>query len=477
MRLGGEKLPQGKTESLTIGILRRETMEEKSAEAFTPEEKARAEELFQQQKDANNRKTDRMFSYLLGAQWIVAILVALVLSPYSWEGKEKVFHLHLYLAIFMGGGITILPILLAKLRPGWVVTRHVIATSQMLFSALFIHLSGGRIETHFHVFGSLAFLAFYLDWPVLVNASLVVAIDHFFRGLLYPESVYGIVNPEWWRFLEHAGWVVFEDIILFWSCINGVNTMRETAWSHMKLEAIDRMKEVNEMKNDLIAVVSHQLKTPVGEINGYIENLLDGIAGELTPKQKEYLSDMREISIENFRLISDLLSVSKIERGVLSVDLKPVSLNGLVEMAIRDYEQPVRQKGLTLVVQKAKEDFVVYADKEKTVETLRNLVNNAVKCTDQGSITISVKSEGEKGLVEVRDTGIGMTPETIDRLFAKTRVLGKESSRSGAGLGLFIAKSFMNLQNGDITVSSQLGKGSCFSLSIPGFQGLEGAAI
>jgi signal transduction histidine kinase len=451
-------------------------METKQAESLTPEEKERVEQLFQQQKDANNRKTDTMFTYLLAAQWIVAIFVASVISPYSWEGKEKVFHLHFYLAVFMGGGITLFPILLAKLRPGWVVTRHVIAISQMLFSALFIHLSGGRIETHFHVFGSLAFLAFYLDWPVLLNATLVVVVDHFFRGLLYPESVYGIVNPEWWRFLEHAGWVAFEDIILVWSCVSGVNTMRETALSHMKLEAIDRMKEVNEMKNDLIAVVSHQLKTPVGEINGYIENLLEGVAGPLNSKQMEYLKDMREISVENFRLISDLLSVSKIERGVLSVDLKPVSLNDLVEMAIRDYEQPLRQKGLTLVVEKAQKDFVVYADREKTVETLRNLVNNAVKCTDQGSITISVKQEGEKGLVEVCDTGIGMSPETMGRLFAKTRVLGKESIRSGAGLGLFIAKSFMNLQNGDITVSSQLGKGSCFSLSIPGFKGLEGAA-
>jgi len=308
----------------------------------------------------------------------------------------------------------------------------------------------------------------------LVNATLVVAIDHFFRGLLYPESVYGIVNPEWWRFLEHAGWVAFEDIILVWSCVTGVKAMRETALSHMKLEAIDRLKEVNEMKNDLIAVVSHQLKTPVGEINGYIENLLEGVAGDLTPKQAEYLRDMREISVENFRLISDLLSVSKIERGVLSVDLRPVSLNQLVEMAIRDYEQPVRQKGLTLVVAKAKEDFLVQADKEKTVETLRNLVNNAVKCTDQGSITILVKEEGTKGLVEVRDTGIGMSPETMGRLFTKTRVLGRESGRSGAGLGLFIAKSFMNLQNGDITVTSELGQGTCFSLSIPRISELEG---
>jgi hypothetical protein len=79
----------------------------------------------------------------------------------------------------------------------------------MLISALLIHLSGGRIETHFQIFGALAILAFYLDWGVLVTAALTAALDHFVRGLVWPESVYGVANPEWWRFLEHAFWVVY----------------------------------------------------------------------------------------------------------------------------------------------------------------------------------------------------------------------------------------------------------------------------
>jgi two-component system phosphate regulon sensor histidine kinase PhoR len=159
------------------------------------------------------------------------------------------------------------------------------------------------------------------------------------------------------------------------------------------------------------------------------------------------------------------------------VDLKPVSLNEMVEMAIRDYDQPVRQKGLTLILQPAPKDFIAYADKEKTVETLRNVINNAVKCTDQGSITISVKNEGDRGVIEVRDTGIGMSSETLARLFTKARVMGKEAGRAGAGLGLFIAKSFMTLQNGDITVTSQLGEGTCFYLWVPANRQMEGAAL
>ncbi len=137
------------------------------------------------------------------------------------------------------------------------VTRHVIATSQMLWSALFIHLSGGRIETHFHVFGSLAFLAFYFDWPVLVNATLVVVADHLLRGFLYPESVYGIVNPEWWRFLEHAGWVVFEDVILFWSCFNGVKNMKEVALRQVEVEGL---LESNQLKTAALEMTLAELQ-------------------------------------------------------------------------------------------------------------------------------------------------------------------------------------------------------------------------
>jgi signal transduction histidine kinase len=458
-------------------LKQKEPFEDLSAAGLTPEEITRAGRLYQETREIHYRKTDRMFSYLLAAEWIAGILVALWLSPYAWDGKQKVFHIHLYLAVLMGGGITLFPIFLARLRPGWVVTRHVIAVSQMLWSALFIHLTGGRIETHFHVFVSLAFLAFYLDWPVLITATGVAAADHFFRGLYYPESVYGILNPEWWRFLEHAFWMLFEDSVLVWSCVTGVRALRATSIRQVKLEAVGKLRELNEMKNDLIAVVSHQLKTPVAEINGYVENLLEGLAGPLTARQVEYLRDMREIGKENFRLISDLLSVSKIERGVLAVDLKPVSLNHLVEMAIRDYDQPMLQKGLTLVLEPALKDVMALADMGKTVETLRNVINNAVKCTDRGSITISVKSEGGQGLIEVRDTGIGMSGETLGRLFTKARVMGKEAGRAGAGLGLFIAKSFMNLQNGDITVTSELGIGTCFCLSLPASREIKGAAL
>ncbi len=230
---------------------------------------------------------------------------------------------------------------------------------------------------------------------------------------------------------------------------------------------ITERKQIDDMKRDLISVVSHQLKTPVAEINGYLDNLLEGLAGDLTEKQREYLADMREIGAENYRLISDLLNMSKIERGVITVDPEPVPLSEILELALRDYEDTIRKKGLKLEVKNAQNLVDVLADKDKTVETIRNIVNNAVKCTDKGGITLQVHAEDGFSLVEIRDTGIGMGPETLAKLFTRERVMGQEAARAGAGLGLYIAKSFMKLQNGDITVKSEKGKGTSFFVKIP----------
>src|SRR5262249_47138837 len=129
------------------------------------------------------------------------------------------------------------------LRPGRASTRHIVATGQVLMSALLIHLSGGRIETHFHVFGSLAFLAFYRDWTVFVPATAVVAADHFLRGLYWPESVYGVLTAGSWRWLEHAAWVLFEDTFLINSCFQSLREMRDIARQRAELELANERTE------------------------------------------------------------------------------------------------------------------------------------------------------------------------------------------------------------------------------------------
>jgi signal transduction histidine kinase len=210
--------------------------------------------------------TDMVFFWLFLIQWAAAITLAVCISPYAWAGSTRSWHLHLQIAVFGGLALNALPITLIILRPGAPTTRHVVAITQMLWSAIFVHLTGGRIETHFHIFGSLAFLSFYRDPRVLLTATGIVALDHLLLGFFWPESVYGIANPEWWRFLEHAAWVIFEDTVLWVGCRRTLFEMRVSAQREATLE--DSMQNIEEQVTQRTA----ELKTAADRYRNVLEN-------------------------------------------------------------------------------------------------------------------------------------------------------------------------------------------------------------
>jgi hypothetical protein len=196
----------------------------------------RAAILLAKQKNKIFRETDRLFAVLMPLQYISGIIIALVFFPKTWTGNEMAIHPHVFTACILGALISGPPVFLALTRPGEKITRWVIACCQMLTSALLIHLTNGRTETHFHIFGSLALIAMYRDWKVMIPATLIVTLDHFLRGIYFPESVYGIVAASSWRTLEHAAWVVFEDIFLIRACFMSVSEMKKIALNQAQFE-------------------------------------------------------------------------------------------------------------------------------------------------------------------------------------------------------------------------------------------------
>ncbi|NND97691.1 MAG: PAS domain S-box protein, partial [Pirellulaceae bacterium] len=202
------------------------------------------EKLFAEQRKRLHRQTHHVFVLLMSLQWVVGVGMALFISPNTWIGDQSQVHVHVWAAVILGGLLSSLPVCLALRAPDSPMTHHVMAVSQMLWSALLIHLCGGRIETHFHVFGSLAFLAFYRDWRVLVTASVVITADHMMRGLFWPQSAFGVVADNSYRWLEHAGWVVFEDVFLIVSCVRGTNEMREICRRQSQVELTNRRVEL-----------------------------------------------------------------------------------------------------------------------------------------------------------------------------------------------------------------------------------------
>lgn len=200
----------------------------------------KADDVFSCETKRIRAEVSRLFVGLLSLQWIASIGLALFVSPQTWAGSSASPHPHVFAAIVVGGLITVFPVVLGIRRPEHPATPFVLASAQTCWSGLLIHLCGGRIEAHFHVFGSLAFIAFYRDWRVLIPATVVVAADHFVRGLVWPESVYGITNPEWWRTLEHAVWVVFIDVFLIKNCMDAQRALRERADHDATLQEAER---------------------------------------------------------------------------------------------------------------------------------------------------------------------------------------------------------------------------------------------
>ncbi|MBP7862552.1 PAS domain S-box protein [bacterium] len=204
----------------------------------------KAQKIYKEQLEKIFCQADVLFGGLLITEWFAGILLSMLWTPRVWNGAISNVHLHVYLAVWLGLATLSLPMFFIIKLPGRPITRHVVAIAQMIMTAFLIHLTGGRIETHFLVFATLAFLTFYRDWKVLVTATIVVFIDHIFRGIYFPFSIYGESTPQTWRFLEHGFWVTFGDLFFVNWCVTTRKEMWEMAKKHARMENTNEIIEL-----------------------------------------------------------------------------------------------------------------------------------------------------------------------------------------------------------------------------------------
>jgi signal transduction histidine kinase/signal transduction protein with GAF and PtsI domain len=231
-----------------------------------------------------------------------------------------------------------------------------------------------------------------------------------------------------------------------------------------------QLEVANKHKSDFLANMSHELRTPLNAIIGFSEVLSDRMFGEVNEKQAEYLKDIHESGRHLLSLINDILDLSKIEAGRMELELSSFDLPGAVSNAMTLVRERAQRHGIQLGLDMDPRLGELQADERKVKQILLNLLSNAVKFTpDGGKVDVCTRKTDGKIEIAVRDTGIGIAPEDYAAVFEEFKQVGRDYTRKaeGTGLGLALTKRLVELHGGEISLESEPGKGSTFTVKLP----------
>lgn len=232
---------------------------------------------------------------------------------------------------------------------------------------------------------------------------------------------------------------------------------------------VSQDKAIEARNKEFIYTTTHELRTPITAIKGYLSMILNGDAGEINPRQKLYFDRVYKSTDKLIVLVEDLLKTAKIEENKMVFNKTPFSSKDLITDVISDFKQKAADKNIGLKMTTTSRDVKLLGDYDKTKQALSNLVDNAIKYTSNGDIIVKNKISKKFGAIVVEDTGVGIPKKDRVAIFNKFyRVQNSESIKAGGtGLGLFIVKNLIEKQGGKIEVASKLGKGSSISIMLP----------
>ncbi len=237
-------------------------------------------------------------------------------------------------------------------------------------------------------------------------------------------------------------------------------------------EVNEKLKILDRAKSEFLSIASHQLRTPLSAIKGYLSMILEGSYGKVSKKVKKPIANVFKASNQLNQLVNTLLNVSRIESGKIKLETKKIRLKEIIAPIVEEFMLTAKEKGLYLKLSMPASLPLMSLDKQKINQVIMNIIDNAIKYTETGGITIkTTESKNKKKiLIQISDTGLGMDKKQSKQIFEKFErgSAGKTSWASGAGLGLFIARKFTELHHGKIWAESKgVNKGSAFYIELP----------
>ncbi|MDO8602610.1 MAG: ATP-binding protein [Candidatus Omnitrophota bacterium] len=303
-----------------------------------------------------------------------------------------------------------------------------------------------------------------LSGPVIMTAGVR---DKEFASQAMREGAYDYVIREK-GFEEGLPVVVYNAMAAFHAVKERERLQKEIAAKKVELEAANtKLQQLDKLKSGFVANVAHEFRTPLTVIKGNIDLVSKGGLGGVTPAQKEMLDGAINIVNRLARLVNDLLDISKIESGKMELRKEPVEINKIIEENLAIFDKIIKDKKQKILKGLAGNMPKISADKDKATQLFINLLSNAIKYTpESGTITIRTVNLETEIMVEIADTGEGLSQDSLDKVFDKfIRVTAEK--KEGTGLGLPIAKDIVILHKGRIWVKSELGKGSQFYFTLP----------
>jgi signal transduction histidine kinase len=225
----------------------------------------------------------------------------------------------------------------------------------------------------------------------------------------------------------------------------------------------------SETKSDFLAVMSHELRTPLNAIIGYSDLLLMGVPNGVPEAAHRQIQRIRSASTSLLHLVEEVLSFSRIEAGKEDIRISPVEIGAVLRECVAMIEPLAAEKGLEVNIEQPATPLKVVSDERKIRQVLTNLLSNAVKFTESGSIVVTAHQQTGEVHIEVRDTGIGISPENLERIFDPFWQVEQSATRrfGGTGLGLGVARKLAKLLEGRLEVESRVDEGSVFTLILP----------